>query len=680
MARTKILADDDPEWQPAEPNWDVYRSDLKPSKMVIQRVRPVMNFDIPILPQAPRYNPASAPVSEPVILHLDNDAHLDENKRAFIVDKVILPLEPFTELDDPRQRRAYYIIGWPDLPSARPVVDCMQASEYVSPHVIEEWEYQAFLRREEEKEAAEAEAAIAAVAAAIAAEKGKSIAGVDSRILPNGKKKPGRKPKNARLLEARAPTPQLDSEQEEMLAKRKKGPSLSTPQKSRIAQLDAELEMDLLESMDDSMDDGGDMEELLQRQMESETRSEIADSMDEAEDEMDPLVPSTTASRILKDEPEDFSSFLVSSRPPMSRNLHQNLASSSSGSKSTNPPVLSPFQQQQQQHRPSIPQRPHISAPSSRLAQHTERLSPTPIPVPTRPSWPSKTKPSSSPAQTVVPSIEKGSSLYGRAPMTKPTTAVPDHQPPMAHWPSSSIRPSSSGENGFTPTNSFTPAGGYVPRPPKRSAEDSKEITPSHAKGHPERRKKAAKLSQSPPEAEPEQEFRVKRLEGDEIIDGVQCFKVRWEGDWPADQNPTWEPEQNISDKLVKGYLKRKGERAARKQAKNTPIKGATGSSRGRVPGSTAKAKGQRQSTLLDWANQHNYGSVSDAFEGNAELEQINGEQSNRAQNDDDDELAGDVNEFLIVDNKRTADEREREAAERRKSLSAQLAANLANM
>lgn len=510
MACNRVQADDDPEWQPAEANWDFHRSDLKASRMIIQRQRPVINFEIPILPQAPSYDPTSAPVSAPIDLQLDNDAHIDENQRAFIVDKVILPLEPFTDINDPRQRRAYYIIGWPDLPSARPVVDCANASKYVSPHAIEEWEYQSFLRREEEKEAAETEAAIAAVAAAIAAEKWKGIAGDDPRILPNGKREPGRKPKNARLLDARAPTPQLDSEQEEILAKRKKGPSLSTPQNSRIAQLDAELERDLLEAVDDSVDDAGDMDELLQQQMGREARSEVADSMDEDDYDIDPLGPNTAVSgspslsrasnagpTMLRDEPQNFGSFLVSSRPPASKNVRQDLLGSASGSKSTKPLALPPSQRQ---HQPDILQRPSMPVPMSGVVQSTVRLSTTPIPVPQRPSWPSKSKVSSSPAQTVLPSIEKGTPGHGRNQATKHANSATNSQPQMPQK-SSSLRPSSSnGTSGFTPTNNFTPVGGYVPRHPKRSAE-GRESTPSSARGSSERKRKAPKLSQPPPRA-----------------------------------------------------------------------------------------------------------------------------------------------------------------------------------
>ncbi|KAK8020883.1 chromo domain-containing protein [Apiospora arundinis] len=38
----------------------------------------------------------------------------------------------------------------------------------------------------------------------------------------------------------------------------------------------------------------------------------------------------------------------------------------------------------------------------------------------------------------------------------------------------------------------------------------------------------------------------------------VRFFKVRWEGNWPPGENPSWEPEENLPPGLVKQYLKKK--------------------------------------------------------------------------------------------------------------------------
>ncbi|KAK8056234.1 hypothetical protein PG993_001461 [Apiospora rasikravindrae] len=97
------------------------------------------------------------------------------------------------------------------------------------------------------------------------------------------------------------------------------------------------------------------------------------------------------------------------------------------------------------------------------------------------------------------------------------------------------------------PSSGFTPDIDARVGPPKEA----------NPKSH---RKKRRKLSKPEPRCEPAWE--VKRLEGHRIseVDGqlVQFFKVRWEGDWPPSENPTWEPEENLHPRLVKQYLKKK--------------------------------------------------------------------------------------------------------------------------
>lgn len=60
----------------------------------------------------------------------------------------------------------------------------------------------------------------------------------------------------------------------------------------------------------------------------------------------------------------------------------------------------------------------------------------------------------------------------------------------------------------------------------------------------------------------------VKRLEGEwvDMADGKtqRYFQVRWEGNWPPDQNPTWEPQENLPPGLVRKYLKKRAKTAAR--------------------------------------------------------------------------------------------------------------------
>ncbi|KAK8089033.1 chromo domain-containing protein [Apiospora hydei] len=118
------------------------------------------------------------------------------------------------------------------------------------------------------------------------------------------------------------------------------------------------------------------------------------------------------------------------------------------------------------------------------------------------------------------------------------------------------------------PSSGFTPVGRAVglwgPQKHSRSPELERTSTPAsdpHKEANPKsHRKKRRKLSKPGPEFEPAWE--VKRLEGHRIsdVDGqlVRFFKVRWEGDWPPSENPTWEPEENLHPELVKQYLKKK--------------------------------------------------------------------------------------------------------------------------
>lgn len=655
-----------------EPNWELYKSDLKVSRMTITRTRPSLQFDIPVHPRSSRYRRGDGPPPPKIDIQLVHDTD------AFIVDKIILPLEPFTQRGDPRQRRAYYIVGWPDLPAARPVVDCAKALDYVSPRVMEDWEYKDLLRREAEREQAEKAAQEAAAARLPATAKGKGVA--VSGLLPNGKKKPGRRPKHPRVMQERLPTPQLDSEQEEMLARRKHGPSLSTPQKSRIAQLEAEME--ILEDFQESVEEDG--ESALQRQLEDEVRivEHSAGSVNEEEADALDLLPANDAVSGLGSSSRASSARLGPLRKgsPSRASSITGTSAAASARNSPLPPVVS-------QVKKSVP------TASSTLPRPTSQkpVSTTPIPLPTFPSFGSK-KLSASPAQTprhgiVVPAVDtRTPSAEVRTPKTAPLSAGPENKngPTPSRSESSRPAPASNGHGGFTPTNGSAHVGGYFPRVSKRSAEDSSpgeggaDTLSTHKRSKKERKRKASKVSQTPPRTvlddgktvPVEQEYVVKRLEGHSVVDDVHYFQVRWEGEWPPDQNPTWEPQENISAALVRKYLKREATRNARK-AKNTPSKG-----KEVAGGSTAKSREKQQPTLASWAK--GYNSVSEAFEGRAELgdnanKQGDGLLGNGGLENDD---PGDADELFIVD-ERKAREREQAAAERNKTLGAQFMAQL---
>lgn len=629
----------EPEFQSQDVPWALFSADLKVKNMIIRRPLPSLRFDIPISPPL-RFNPHGRPAPR---VNLQPPKDTD----AYIVDKVVLPLEPFTEPGDPRQRRLYYIIAWPDLSAARPVVDATKILDYVSPRELEDWEYRDLLRRVEEKEEAEAEAAASKKAG-----------------VPSEKKQPSRKPKNAMRAQIRPPTPELDSEEEQILARKKQGPSLSTHQKGRILQLESELE--LLDSEEASV---GDVDADIQLQLENEAANQVFGNGYE-DDESMPLLGSN--------EP-NYSS-VGSSLPTRARSRPLIPSSSHKGSpvKATPVPPISQLKSTQKH------------AQAMRAASNHKPTSSPPVPLPFQlPFLPQKQGPSSAPNAVVPPKNEPNPRLSGHStpnsskPLIKTTTLQTGTSP--SHSPT----PESSG--GFVPANSFTPLGGHFPRPPKRPAEDSfeggdsAETTPSAARRKKERKKKQPRLSQ--PQVEPEAkdevaltteaepEYVVKRLEDDGIVDGVHWFKVRWEGEWPADQNPTWEPQDNISSVLVKKYLKQKAEREAAKPPKNH-----------KTPKNKPTPGGKQQQTLAHWARR--YASVSEAFEGKAELDLTSGrsngtgggdgleDETGHQANEDDTEA---MDELLVVDD---SDGRvhEETAAERARRLSAQVAAQFASL
>ncbi|RSM05311.1 hypothetical protein CEP52_006318 [Fusarium oligoseptatum] len=143
---------------------------------------------------------------------------------------------------------------------------------------------------------------------------------------------------------------------------------------------------------------------------------------------------------------------------------------------------------------------------------------------------------------------------------------------------------------------------------------------------------KEKKATPKPPEPAPaakepagdNDDWEVKRLEGMEFfeVEGVgvvRYFKVRWEGDWPPDQNPSWEPEDNLPATLVRNYLKQGKKRRAGHDA-HEPKKKAPRPTTTQTPSAAPKKKGHLKQTTLPWGiPAKQYKSVSEAFEGDEE-------------------------------------------------------------
>ncbi|KAJ0269019.1 hypothetical protein COL940_012847 [Colletotrichum noveboracense] len=127
--------------------------------------------------------------------------------------------------------------------------------------------------------------------------------------------------------------------------------------------------------------------------------------------------------------------------------------------------------------------------------------------------------------------------------------------------------------------------------------------------------------------------YEVLRLEGLQIrhVRGkpVRYFAVRWKGNWPPDQNPTWEPESNIPRYMTKKYLLNNP----------TPVKGKNGN-------------GTLDKYLSPGWSQRKYSSVSEAFEGgDPEVAAAQEVQDEEAMEDEEEEVEGEGegDEMLVV-------------------------------
>ncbi|KAM3512541.1 hypothetical protein MY11210_003804 [Beauveria gryllotalpidicola] len=105
---------------------------------------------------------------------------------------------------------------------------------------------------------------------------------------------------------------------------------------------------------------------------------------------------------------------------------------------------------------------------------------------------------------------------------------------------------------------------------PKYRSHVARKIETHHRKPNQKPRTPSSGKAKPPPifinddsssEDDDETDWAVDRIEDMELYDVegrglVRYFKVRWEGDWPPDQNPTWEPEENLPDDLVRDFCR----------------------------------------------------------------------------------------------------------------------------
>ncbi|RYP70870.1 hypothetical protein DL770_008183 [Monosporascus sp. CRB-9-2] len=454
-------------------------------------------IEIP-LPSKPRpYRPGDGPALAPITLALKSDTD------AFIVDKRVLPGEP---VHGELKLEMYYVVGWPDLPAGRVVINAKQIYDYVSPRTLEDFEYKLTIEREEEQERQETEEAKrrakAAAKAAASSTSATPKTPKEPTLTVKGKKR-GRPSKADLLARSVAQQTSVDENVEVPLPPMStSGPSLSTPQKKLATATPATVDTDDAEGIDEREEEAANIED------DSDTGDAIFNQL---------YLEATAFDRTREASIQEVTAEEI---PPLK------LQAAS---------PQEPINGKLGLSTPSRP-RPQPQTSQTRAASH----------------------PKSEPTQKTT------LQHYGFTPAARSS----------GKWPSPTPKPT---------------------QPTVKADPDIPLKTPTTSKSS---RKRKRVVSEEPL-------WEVERLEGDktEEVDGVQTrfFKVLWKGDWPPDENPTWEPEENIPRKLIKVYLRRK---AGKSDHRSPSVKGSHTPKAKRPPPPVRK-----------------YSSVAEAFEGVADEE-----------------------------------------------------------
>ncbi|KAI1134959.1 hypothetical protein F5Y05DRAFT_396100 [Hypoxylon sp. FL0543] len=593
---------------------------------------------IPVHSKPPPYRPGDGPPLAPVTMVPEDDS------TAFIFDKRVLP---GTTSKGELQLQMYYVVGWRDLPAARATILATKILEYVSPRELEDFEYKTLLERDEEREIEEAEKKRKAEATAAKKKKAKLTNATNTPTAPStptgsGQKRRGRPSKaelQARQLAQQASAGKSTNIEIALPAASTSGPSLSTPQKKRAVEL---ITTDVEEEVDEA-----DPDDAIYRQLCGGNDEAVEDmDVDDNQEDYDILagnIPKTMSTGL---EIRSYARTLWPNKDPtLFKRANGNLALKSSMSHIPVPDVLRSNKQFPPPPKPlsSQPQRTRIPVPPPLKSNTTipvpkpinGKYSMTPVPVPT-PLGLKKDDPRPKPSDT----------RYSTTPIPVPSwprlTAGKAEIP--ASIPSSQPNRDSPGYHGFTPA--ARSSGKWPSASPRSPGDKSSQFSSIDGQRNAtERRsssqpKKTPRPKKTPTEEKQDQVWVVERLEGDRMMNvngkRQRYFKVRWEGDWPPDQNPTWEPEENIPEALVKQYWKRKSSRRRTTSPSNRNH-------------DYAPERSTRQHPLT---LKRKYSSVAEAFAGDEGLDELRisaesdeGGYMNRRGNSDDYDGDGDDDE-----------------------------------
>ncbi|OHE96215.1 chromo domain-containing protein [Colletotrichum orchidophilum] len=553
------------------------------------------------IPTYRRYKPGTGPRLPPITFVPLRDT------TAYIRDEFFVP----PALSEDGKKRLKYVVGWTDLPAARLVVDAERICDYVSPMAYEEWCAARAEEQDEEERKLEQAENVRAVEEAEAREKGIVLLGDKaSKGTKSGRKK---RKKQRAAEELRTPPPAAaGGEKRKRGRPRKNAPSLSTPSKGVLADDFEELDMEGDLEMEEADED-----EAIFRQLNGEEPLLLTeDSYDSGEQSSLPagLEPPNKKQRT-RSPRQTLSRLMPGIETDSSRStpFDSSRGATSSPALPPLPPPQASFSQSTRLREKTIfPPIPPASAnhTSTPTAPRIKTLQP-----PKR-SLLSIRDPPSTPQHSSSPKVQTPTPKAGKLPL--PATAPPALNPPrngtgmLLHTPTPrtgftplihnstpwtvSLAASKAAYSHLTPTQpvqsieqpSFTnpisiPKPKTTPKsrepqqaalaqifsaPPATTAGSKRAAVRSKPAAKPNTaRKTGGKLSTEASDEEDEQVYEVLRIEA--VEDRVsprshgkkttRFFRVRWKGNWPSSMNPTWEPESNIPQHVIKNFYIQNG-------------------------------------------------------------------------------------------------------------------------
>lgn len=510
--------------------------------MVDRKLRPRRKVEIEIpIPSIAKYIPGSGPPLGEISLLPPHDS------TAYIIDQYVLPT--LKDTDKNTRRLLYYHVGFTDIPT-KIFLPCNKVLDYVSPRALEDWEYRNMEINEQEK----------------------------ARVLEDRKrskgpaKEVGRPPKNKTLAEEVVSPTVGATEDTIKLANAVAGPSLATPQKRKLGMMLKEYEggESNMESDETALNrqfvgesDGTGLEDAGDTGYDDDEMGQDTDTVDQL-----PGVPFRAP------VPGDASSRASSSAPSTAEPHPRSMPQTSSPTRTTKPTSKDdgtlPLA--------SVISKPDLLHPTwaqmfgrQNAAQELDNRHKTP-------QKNGLSRSSSSSKQPVKPKTKPLPKQSGSAQESK----VPAFSP-LSSQPRRSSRPS-------TPrTTTPSMPGSATGSSSNRKAESTKK---SKTKG---KAKAQQPQDDSDDESFDEDVWVVKELLDDRYVREkgakVHMYLVKWEGDWPPEQNPSWEPAENIRDEnLIVEYRRRK------KAGLLKPDK--------------------HQKSLLSYMSGARYSNVAEAFEG----------------------------------------------------------------